>query len=145
MEPREEDTSSRRAEIGELQKLLLKLGKRLDFHVLRQEGGLVVWEQGLDTALAFFVQASAVTERVLRESEYPAEKTVLVIPGGRAGLLAYKLRRDPYLSERIQGWRFLKFRHLRQLSEAALLSRESWDEQLVSDPIESSSGQMLMF
>jgi hypothetical protein len=143
---REEDTpSSRRAEIGELQKLLLKLGKRLDFHVLRQEGGLVVWEQGLDTALAFFVQASAVTERVLRESEYPAEKTVLVIPGGRAGLLAYKLRRDPYLSERIQGWRFLKFRHLRQLSEAALLSRESWDEQLVSDPIESSSGQMLMF
>jgi hypothetical protein len=143
---REEDApSSRRAEIAELQKLLLKLGKRLDFHVLRQEGGLVVWEQGLDTALAFFVQASAVTERVLRESKYPAEKTVLVIPGGRAGLLAYKLRRDPYLSERIQGWRFLKFRHLRQLSEAALLSRESWDEQLVSDPIESSSGQMLMF
>ena len=175
---RDEDTPSlRRAEIGELQKLLVKLGKRLDFHVLRQEGGLVIWEQGLpprpstlpgrsagvlrdggalvlpppggalvlETALAFFVQASAVTERVLRESEYPAEKTVLVIPGGRAGLLAYKLRRDPYLSERTQGWRFLKFRHLRQLSEAALLSREGWDAQLASDPIESSSGQMLMF
>jgi hypothetical protein len=135
----------RRAELGEMQGLLVQLGERLGYHVISQEGGLVVWEDGLETALAFFVQASAVMERVLHGNRYAAEKTVLVLPGGRAGLLAYKLRRDPYLQEQTAGWRFLKFRHLRQLSEAALVSRETWEEQLGSDPIEQASGQMVLF
>jgi len=143
---RDEDSpSARRAEMGDLQTLLEEMGKRLDYHVLRQEGGLVIWESELDTATVFFVQASAVTERVLRSSKYPPGKTVLVIPGGRAGLMAYKLRRDPYLNERLHGWRYLKFRHLRQMGEAALLSRDTWEEQLTNDPIESAGGQMLMF
>jgi hypothetical protein len=124
--------------------MLEDLGQRLEYHVLPQDGGLVVWEDGLETATAFFVQASAVLERVLRVNKYPSEKTILLIPGGRAGLLAYKLRRDPYLNEQTQGWRFLKFRHLRKLNETPGLSRETWEQELDADPIEQSRGQMML-
>jgi hypothetical protein len=141
----EDNPSARRVEIEEMLDLIKGLGQRLEYHVIRQEGNLVVWEDALETAAAFFVQASAVLERALRINTYPPEKTVLVIPGGRAGLMAYKLRRDPYLAERTRDWRFVKFRHLRQLSETALLSRETWDEQLSMDPIEQASGQMVLF
>lgn len=144
--PRAEDApSARRAEVAEISSLVEGVGKRLDYDVLRQDDGPVLWQDDLETVAFFFVQASAVLERVLRLNKYPPDKTILVIPGGRAGLLAYKLRRDPYLSGRTQDWRFVKFRHLRQLGETALLSRETWQEQLSADPIEQTSGQMLLF
>jgi hypothetical protein len=141
----EDGSSARRAEAEEILALVERLGQRLEYHVLRQDGGPVTWEEDFETVAAFFIQSSSVLERVLRLNKYPPEKTILVIPGGRAGLLAYKLRRDPYLSGRTQGWRFVKFRHLRQLNETALLSRETWQEQLSADPIEQASGQMLLF
>jgi hypothetical protein len=135
----------RRGEMQAIMQMLEDLGERLEYHVLVQDGNLVVWEDGLDTFAAFFVQASAVLERVLRVNKYPSEKTVLVIPGGRAGLLAYKLRRDPYLGDRTQGWHFLKFRHLRHLIGSVELSRETWEQHLDADPIEQPKRQPGLF
>ena len=51
---------------------------------------------------------------------------MVVLPGGRAGLLAYKLRRDPHLRQKAEGCNFLKFRNLRQIAEIQLLTRETW-------------------
>ncbi len=43
-------------------------------------------------------------------------KSFLILPGGRAGLLAYKLERDPALRSMAERWRIVKFRHLRRLA-----------------------------
>jgi hypothetical protein len=42
------------------------------------------------------------------------------------------------------GWRVLKFRHLRRLAESPGLTRESWARELSGDPIEPLE-QMKMF
>jgi hypothetical protein len=61
--------------------------------------------------------------------------------------LGYKLRRDPRLNEAYQkGWRLLKFRHLRYLSEYPHLSVGQWEDLLNGDPPQwEDAVQMRMF
>jgi hypothetical protein len=70
---------------------------------------------------------------------------VIVIPGGRAGLIAYKAQRDPSLAARLKNYRLVKYRLLRTLFEVPVLTRETFDEQIASDPLEKSKSQMMMF
>jgi hypothetical protein len=39
----------------------------------------------------------------------------------------------------------VKYRLLRTLLEVPILTRETFEEQIASDPVEKSSGQMMMF
>jgi len=93
----------------------------------------------------FYLLASALTGRILTENKYPLEKCLLILPGGRAGLLTYKENRDLKLRQQLEGWRIVKFRLLRALAEIPVLNRQTFDEQLVSDPIEQTQGQLMMF
>jgi hypothetical protein len=68
-----------------------------------------------------------------------------VIPGGRAGLIQYKAQRDPSLAARIKNYRLVKYRLLRTLFEVPVLTRETFNEQIVSDPLEKSKSQMMVF
>jgi hypothetical protein len=77
-----------------------------------------------------------VVGRLLRSAAPPPGRNILVLPGGRAGLLAYKLERDPALRAMAEGWRVLKFRHLRLLADIPGLTRDRWEKELSSDPLE---------
>ena len=106
---------------------------------------LLLWQEKGKTIYAFYLLASTVIGKFLRESLFPPKRSLLVIPGGRAGLLTYKLRRDPQLDKIWHnGWRVLKFRHLRRLAESPGLTREIWARELSSDPIEPPE-QMKIF
>ena len=143
---REQDEPSvRRADMEEAQKLLETLGGRMDYAVSRADPNLVLWSEEDSPAWTFYVIASAVAGKVLSGNRQRPERTVVVLPGGRAGLLAYKLRRDPHLRQRAEGCHFLKFRNLRQIAEIQLLTRETWLEAVRGDPIEGASAQMMMF
>jgi hypothetical protein len=83
--------------------------------------------------------------RAMMESPYSPEQTLLVIPGGRAPLVAYKAQRDAVLAERLKRYRLVKYRLLRALSEVPILTRETFEEQIAGDPIEQIKGQMMMF
>ncbi len=70
---------------------------------------------------------------------------VIVLPGGRSNLVAYRLRHDPRLKNLVTdktAWRFLKFRHLRWLIENALLDRGSLDDVMFSDALTYTEPQM---
>lgn len=68
---------------------------------------------------------------------------VIVLPGGRANLVAYKLRKDPRLKIEIdQGWILLKYRHLRRLIENPLLTPENLAEQIELDPLTYTDTQI---
>jgi hypothetical protein len=88
--------------------------------------------------------ASALVGQLLRQADCPAERCVLVLPGGRAGLLAHKLERDPGLRSALDRFRVVKFRHLRRLAEMSDLGRERWEKELAGDPIEPPE-QMKLF
>jgi hypothetical protein len=142
---RPEDTAARRKEdLRTTTEIIEATGKRLGYETrLRQKW--VVWEEGGSLVLGFTVIASALVGAVMAENPYPPQQSILVIPGGRAGLIAYKAQREPALAKRLSEHRVAKFRLWRTLSEMPVLRRETFAEQLASDPVEQASGQMMMF
>ncbi len=140
---REEDVASvRRNEMNNIFNLLEVIGKRLDYQT-RKEDKLFVWEDNGEAASSFYVLASALIGRALESSD---EQTLIVIPGGRAALAAYKQHRIPALATRLKNHKVVKYRLLRALLELPILTRETFEEQVASDPVEqSSAGQMMMF
>ena len=112
-----------------------------------------------------FKQPAVIGEIMLGKADSPPSppaSSIIVLPGGRANLVAYKLRHDPRLralcagtesssfsNASIQGaaagWRFLKFRHLRQMLDNLLLQRNNLDEILAQDGLTYTAPQMRLF
>jgi len=137
----EDVASARRAELNTVYGLITAIGKRLGYTTRRQEK-LLSWEENGKPVRTFNVLASALLGRALQTS---APNTILVIPGGRAALAAYKQERDPSLTIRLKKYRLVKYRLLRSLLDVSIMTRETFEEQIASDPVEKSSRQMMMF
>jgi hypothetical protein len=139
---REEDVASaRRAELNNIYMLIEKIGNRLGYKTRKQEK-LTYWEEGGKPVRTFNILASALLGRAIQES---APNTIIVIPGGRAALAAYKQERDPSLAAQLKKYTLVKYRLLRTLLEVPILTRETFEEQIASDPVEKPTGQMMMF
>jgi hypothetical protein len=161
---RDQDTPrARREDLKSMRTLLFKMGERLGYRLSPPqeppeiEGDIsplipLGWEEEHGKpAYLFYVLASAVLGRIIFPGEHvqttsPPSQRWIVLPGGRAGLVRYKLARDPRLAEALgQGWEFIKFRHLRRLSEAASLTPENIRERLMLDPLANEDPQMSLW
>jgi hypothetical protein len=127
---------------------LEEIGKRLSF-VSAKTDKVLTWLENGKPVRTFYILASALIHRALEQAE---EQSVIVIPGGRAALVAYKQERDPSLKERdpslkerLKKHHLVKYRLLRNLLDLPILTRETFNEQIASDPVEKSTGQMMMF
>lgn len=139
---RDEDiASARREEIKKVFASLEEIGKRLNYDSSLDDK-VLTWSEKKKPIRKFYVLASALVNKIL---DHMDEHTILVIPGGRADLLAYKQDRDPALKERLKKIPLVKFRTLRNLLEVTVLTRETLEEQIISDPVEKSTNQMMMF
>lgn len=139
----EDLASARRDELKTMYALVETIGGRLGY-ATRREDKTLHWEENGLTTRTFQVMASALLGRALQNST-PAQRTVIVIPGGRAALAAYKEDRDPSLAAQMKKHRLVKYRLLRSLLDMPILTRETFEEQIASDPVEKSAGQMMMF
>jgi hypothetical protein len=96
--------------------------------------------------LWFFPIVTANIGEIIFFNELLPGKGFVVIPGSRANLIIYKLRRDPRLNKAftpsMDNWHFLKFRHLRSLAENPLLNLENLDQLLFLDPLTYSTLQL---
>lgn len=119
----EDGEAPRRAEVAEVESLLLTLGAQLGFETeisnLPDHLSRVTWRQTDQPTLAFTVSVTAEIAPLMREAE-----GVLVIPGGRATLLQHKLARDPRLHK--TAWQILKFSALRRFAADANVSLETF-------------------
>ena len=139
---REEDlAAARRNEMNHMFSFLETLGERLNY-ITKREDKVLLWQEKNITVRRFHVLASALINRALESAD---DQTVIVIPGGRAALVAYKQGRDPSLKARLKRHPLVKYRLLRSLLEVKVLTRETFEEQIISDPVEASKGQMIMF
>jgi hypothetical protein len=137
-----DSAQARRADLASLRSLLETLGMRLGYAVQGQKP--VIWQdEAGHAAYVFYLLASTTFGDLVFNNPYPASQSLIVLPGARANLAVFKQRRDPRLRQGIEaGWRFLKFRHLRHLSEALNLNRANLDEQLSLDPLTDAPEQM---
>lgn len=138
-ELREEDQAEVRAsDIGQIRETLRSLGKKLGFRVSGEQ--FVTWGNATGLELHFRVQDTASLGGYLRGG--PAREVVM-LPGGRAALVAERLRRDPRLRVWLSGGgRIVKFRHIRRLASDPSLTAENLPDRLGIDPPEHEDPQL---
>ena len=140
----EDVASARRSELDNIAGLIDAIGRRLGY-TTRKQDRIYLWEQNGTLDRTFYILASALIGRAISETPFPPEQNLIVIPGGRASLVAYKTQRDPSLAARMKRHQVVKYRLLRTLIELPVLTRETFEEQVAGDPLERSKSQMMMF
>ncbi|HZY45053.1 MAG TPA: hypothetical protein VFF70_09925, partial [Anaerolineae bacterium] len=133
---RSEDAfESREGEMKEAKESLEAIGQKLNYEV-KSKPSAVIWLQDKVEVYSFVISTLAEIDPMLR-----AESGVLVLPGGRASLLQFKLNRDPRLHE--SQWQTLKFRSLRHLTEHTDLTLDVFALALgLEPPIEQAGTQI---
>jgi hypothetical protein len=138
---KQDSTGRRNLEIEENCLLLQDLGKKLGYSANGENP--VIWTTMDKVSYVFFVLATGEIGDIVYQNPYPPGKSILVIPGARSNLLLYKFRKNFHLEQIIgQGWRFLKFRHLRHLMDSPTLNKDSLDFELELDPLTETPAQM---
>ena len=132
----QEKPKNRQTDVQQMQQSLLKLGKELNYFVEVSEDS-IWWIDKHQRKFVYHCFATGMIHRyVLELTPLPAGcHGVLVFPGSRSRLLAYKLDHNPWLDHLIkEDWTFLKFRHLREFSNKVSPTRARWMEHLEMDP-----------
>jgi hypothetical protein len=141
---------TRRSDLESMKSLLTNTGARLGYQVelIETDDGrsILKWiEPGGRVAGAFYVIATAMLGSVVFSQsgdDFQGRRTI-ILPGGRARLVEYKINRDPRLRSVLQdGWRLIKFRHLRRLADDISLDRENLDKLLDLDPLANRDPQL---
>ncbi len=133
---RAEDRAQARAfEVQQCCEGLAHLGQRLGFEVATAPGWDGVWLEEGAPRYAFRVALHATLTPVLAQTVPPGCRGVLVLPGSRAPVLAWRLARDTALKARLdRGWIVVKFRLLRRMLEE-LQTRVELDAYWGLDPL----------
>ena len=169
---RDEDRPDRRSrDLGEMLMRLHSLGHGLGFQVwiaaeqqaaaqgltpLGQGGpeqagqwspASVVWHEAGDPQFAFTLTDQTTLRPWLAALSGPLEylPRYVVLPGGRAELLDFKLQRSPAWREQLawSGWEFIKFRHIRHLAAMPDLTLASFRARIGMDPVVTLPGRQL--
>lgn len=147
----EDNPYERQADLERANQFIRQIGRHLGFICTdRKNSSLksyISWmEDASNLDYWFFPTTSAAIGEIILSDDQPPYRGFIVLPGSRANLLVYKLRRDPRVSKAFNPtlgiWRFLKFRHLRSLAESPLLNRENLDQLLGLDPLTFSTPQL---
>jgi hypothetical protein len=139
----------RRSELVQMGHLISELGQNLGFHVqkLETDSPQFLWVDRNGTPkYSFFVSASGLLGKFLLSQELSPSRGVIVLPGGRANLVMFKLREDARLKQiSDKNWLFLKYRQARQLANNPAFPADRLEMQLGLDPLTYSETQLRMF
>jgi hypothetical protein len=90
--------------------------------------------------------STARVARKINEEAFEGAINIIILPGSRANLLAYKKHRDPVLSDLLdKNFLIVKFRAIRGMEANPLLTRALFAEQIRSDPPEYRTSQLALF
>lgn len=141
-----ESAAARADDLQQINSILEKMADTLNY---RRETlpERILWVDQTGTPLySFFPIANAQISRILTMNQDLPGQKIIVLPGSRSNLIAYKLKRDPNL-RLLKGdkWQLVKFRQLRNLAGNPLLSRDLFNSQISGDPPEFHTSQLALF
>lgn len=143
-----ETAAAREQNIEEMRQLVDQLAAQLQ---VEQTGvNPVSWSIGRRDSTPFYrilLLSSAIIDRDMLANPIEGCRNVVVIPGSRAGLMKFKIDRDPYLRELVaRDYHFLKYRTLRSIAARTDLTLEVWQVLIDSDPLSlEETTQLSMF
>jgi hypothetical protein len=147
----EDDLQQRQTDLDFAGQSICQIGERIGYTCVDRSANAsradITWlNKNGEADYWFFLSSSAAIGETVVRGEQPKVCTFIVLPGSRANLLIYKLRRDLRLARAFnpsQGnWRFLKFRHLRSMAGSPNLNRNNLDQLLNLDPITFTTPQL---
>jgi hypothetical protein len=114
---------------------------------IEETPGFIKWTGGsLPAPYIFTFSASAILGKYLVAPPPSPGRTLIILPGSRSNLVTYKLKHNPLFQQAVdQGWRFIKYRHLRRIAENSTLNIAFFDEQLSADPLTYTKPQIRLF
>ena len=128
---------------------LLALGRRLGYRTEAWKPFDAAWFDEGQPRAVFAVRWQAIVGEALALSEQVAgARPYLVIPGGRAALVSYKLAHNPVWQRTVDdfGWWFIKYRHVRKLVDQPEVDEYTLRTIVGLDPIvEQESAQLPLF
>ena len=137
---------NRREDIQRIANLLLDIGNKMGLttHLEKGRNSVVHWiNKDPNTGYDFNISASALLGKFMEPKIHFEVTQILVIPGSRANLVAYKLKQNNHLQQRIQNnIKFIKFRLVRQLTDSPNLRLENLDAQFSLDPLTYTQPQI---
>jgi len=139
-----DEPAARRADLTTMGTLIEKLGHDLSFETEEIEDRCYQWvDLNNQPSYTIFLTASALLGRILTSQHGTGIKRLIIMPGGRANLVSYKLEHNPFLQQQVEdGWQLIKYRHVRHLTETSTLAPVSLDSQLALDPFEKIDPQL---
>jgi hypothetical protein len=137
----------REAEVGQIREIIKRLGKKLKYKTSEEDPILWLDETQAKPVYSFHVISTAIISDYVKDNNHrPAQRKILVFPGSRANLIAYKKQRNPVLADLLdRNFISVKFRLIRDLDANPLLSRELFHEQIQVDPPEYRASQLALF
>ncbi len=145
----EDMPGSRQTESRAIIESLLALGTRLGFRAVPRPPFDAAWFEGEQARAAFSVRwQAAVSETLSLGGQLEGAQPYMVIPGGRAALVSYKLARNPLWQQAVdeEGWRFIKYRHVRHLATQLDVDEYTLQTIVGLDPIvEKEQAQLALF
>lgn len=142
----QENPLNREADINEIRNLLMGIGEELGYKVEMTDNRIYWLDDPIRSEFQFIIIYNAVLAEIAQTSGHSAKKNLIVIPGGRANLILFKLNHNPYLRNLVnEGWIFMKFRLVRKLSVIPNLTREDFTHQLTTDALVYQNPQLPLF
>jgi hypothetical protein len=138
----QDEPGKRKIDLLKARERIVKIGQRLGCEVI--EGDPVVWlENGMIRYRFFFLTSVKIYPILTMQHTTDQGQNVIVLPGGRANVLSFRLKHDPRLLLLAKDWHFLKFRHLKDISEQTDLTSKGWDDILDNDPPHWENAQQI--
>jgi len=131
-------------DLEEIKAKCITIGKSLHYQI-DEEQEIIHWRSGNpETSYSLYLTISAELSRFSSMKDQREQK-IVIIPGSRANLLAFKLKHDPYLAKLIEEhFKIVKFRQIRSIFENPLLTRDLWDILIQEDPPELNAAQLAL-
>jgi len=141
----EDDQKLRRDEIIMLKHLLVKIAQRLGY--ISEGNSPIVWRDITNRErYVWYITSSAIFNKILLDTILPPNISLILLPGSRSNLVIYKFHHNAWLNRAVEmGWRFIKFRQIREVAESAVLYPESFDQLLALDELTYNAPQMRFF
>ncbi|NOZ71047.1 MAG: hypothetical protein GXP38_03900 [Chloroflexi bacterium] len=148
---KKDEPAARHEEIMAFAEMLMERGRDFGFdtvHWWEEKTRLLVeWYREKQRRLSFLLSANTnLTPRLwLSRTPLPPVQRYLVLPGGRAGLVRWRIEHQPLWATiaSAQGWSFVKFRQLRTSLSQPPSDLELWLNTLQFDPLFSEPGEQL--
>ncbi len=137
----------RQKDIQDIWEALTGIAQRLGFAAEGEQP--LIWRDPAhedEPVFSFQILTTALVRNAMQTQSIQAQRKILLIPGSRENLLAYKKQRDPVLKEALdREFIIVKFRLIRDLEANSLLSLDLFLEQIQVDPPEYQSSQLALF